>query len=63
MVGLKYLRKLGENPVLKIGVQLNGERVFGHAWLEIDGQVVNDDASVTQRFSVMKEISVLPRFR
>jgi hypothetical protein len=42
------LRRAGYDPVLQLGVRPNGERMDFHAWLEIDGVVVNDRPHVAQ---------------
>ena len=62
MVGWKYLQRHGLNPSLRIGVQLQSGALLGHAWLEINQQVVNDEPAVTDKFSVMESTTILPKF-
>lgn len=47
------LRQAGYRPVLRIGVRREGSVVSAHAWIEVDGAVVNDAADVRERFQVL----------
>jgi len=40
---------------LRIGVAYHNSRLDGHAWIELDGGVVNDDPDVADRFAVFEE--------
>jgi hypothetical protein len=40
---------------LRIGVAYVNSRLDGHAWVELDGHVVNDDPDVADRFTVFDE--------
>lgn len=45
----------GLDGQLRIGVAFDGDRLDGHAWVEIDGVVVNDDPQIVQQFAVFDE--------
>ena len=45
------LNKQGMVCEARIGIMLSEGRLKGHAWVEVDGQVVNDDADVRERFN------------
>jgi hypothetical protein len=47
------LRQAGYRPVLRIGVRREASRVEAHAWLELDGTVVNDAPEVRERFQLL----------
>lgn len=36
---------------MRIGVGKSGDQFLAHAWLELDGRVINDRPSVTGRFA------------
>ena len=40
---------------IRIGVAFDDDRLDGHAWVELDGVVVNDEPDVADRFSVFDE--------
>lgn len=46
-----WLKKGGVYPILRIGVGKSGDQFLAHAWLELDGRVINDRPSVTGRFA------------
>ncbi|MCL1693356.1 MAG: lasso peptide biosynthesis B2 protein [Actinomycetia bacterium] len=39
---------------IRIGVTFDHGRLDGHAWVELDGTVVNDDPDVADRFAVFE---------
>ncbi len=45
------LRRRGAAPDLRIGVRSDGERPAFHAWLELDGSVLNDAADVASHYA------------
>ena len=45
------LRRRGVESDLRIGVRLVDERLEAHAWIEVDGQPLNDSAAVTDQFA------------
>jgi hypothetical protein len=44
------LRKAGAAPHLRLGVSLADATFSAHAWVELDGRVLNDRADVSTRF-------------
>ena len=46
------MRQRGLVGQIRIGVTSDGDRLDGHAWVEHDGVVVNDDPNVATRFAV-----------
>jgi hypothetical protein len=48
-------RRHGLPARIRVGVADDGGDVVGHAWIEIDGRVVNDDPSVAERFAVFED--------
>ena len=48
-----WLEHLGFCGELKIGVRKDGEKLRAHAWVELNGRVLNDVPSHTRRFAVM----------
>lgn len=46
------MRQRGIDGRIRIGVSFDDDRLDGHAWVEIDGDVVNDDQDVADRFAV-----------
>ena len=40
---------------IRIGAAFDGDRLEGHAWVEVDGNVVNDAPDIAARFSVFDE--------
>jgi hypothetical protein len=47
------LRREGIDSNLRFGVRKAGTEIMGHAWVEIEGSVINDDESVTKQFTPM----------
>ena len=45
------LRRNGNDADLRIGVRKNGENFEAHAWVELDGRVLNDADSVGQHYA------------
>ncbi|MFT5112836.1 MAG: hypothetical protein ACI8P9_002164 [Parasphingorhabdus sp.] len=52
LVGLHYLAEESLAGVLKIGVMQTPTGLLAHAWIELDGVVVNDKDDVRDKFSV-----------
>lgn len=48
-----WLERLGFCGELKIGVRKDGEILRAHAWVELNGLVLNDDLSHIRRFAAM----------
>lgn len=48
-----WLNQGGVYPELRIGVSKMGGKFTAHAWLELDGRVLNDRQRVTSRFVPM----------
>lgn len=46
-----WLRQEGLPSELRIGVQRAGDGILGHAWVELDGQVVTDAPSAIAHFA------------
>ncbi len=44
------LLRRGFAPRLVLGVRREGEKLAGHAWLELEGQVVNDAPDVAEQY-------------
>lgn len=44
------LRRMGLESVLRIGVRKDGTLLRAHAWIELDGQVINDAEASTRDF-------------
>ena len=47
------LRREGINSNLRFGIRKAATEIMGHAWVEIEGSVINDDESVTKQFTPM----------
>jgi hypothetical protein len=45
-----WLRREGIPSKLRIGVRKEGQQLKAHAWVEVDGQVVNDDPRAIAAF-------------
>lgn len=45
------LRRRGLSPALRLGVSLDGGTFAAHAWVELDGRVLNDTADVSVRYA------------
>lgn len=48
---LWFLKRYGYQPDLRLGVSLAGGTFAAHAWVELDGAVVNDRPDVATRFA------------
>jgi hypothetical protein len=46
----RLLRRHGFEPALRLGVRLNDAKFEAHAWIELDGRVLNDTQDVHTRF-------------
>ena len=46
------MRRRNIDGRLRIGVAYDGKRLDGHAWVELDDRVVNDDPDVAEHFTV-----------
>jgi len=46
--------------VVRVGVLKQEEQFFAHAWIEIDGRVVGDEAAHVRRFTPLDDFSALP---
>ena len=51
MVLDRMLRQRGVESDLRIGVRLIEGRLEAHAWIEVDGQPLNESAAVTDQFA------------
>jgi hypothetical protein len=49
------MRQKHLNGNVRIGVVIEDDKLQGHAWVEFNGTVVNDDADVAERFTVFEE--------
>ena len=49
------MRRRNIDGRLRIGVAYDSNRLDGHAWVEFDGRVVNDDPDVADHFTVFDE--------
>ncbi len=49
------LRRRGVHAGLRIGMRRSGEKIEGHAWLEIEGIPVNEKPAVIQTYTVYDE--------
>lgn len=47
----RFLLRAGVEPELVCGVEPNGGRVAGHAWVQLEGRPVTDPPEVVARFS------------
>lgn len=47
------LRRKGIDSNLRLGVRKEASKIMGHAWVEIDGSVINDDEKIIQQFTPM----------
>ncbi len=50
----RLLARQGIASELRIGVDMDGGTLTGHAWLEHNGKAVGEDAGVEEQFSVLK---------
>lgn len=46
------LRRRGVHTGLRVGMRRSGEKIDGHAWLEIEGVPVNENETVIRAYSV-----------
>lgn len=53
----KMLEKRGFKTRMHIGVRFEEEKLKAHAWLTLQGKVINDSADVSTRYSELKGIS------
>lgn len=51
-----FLAKKGINGILVVGVKT--KPFFAHAWIEVDGIIINDDINLRQSLSVILEVSL-----
>lgn len=54
------LRRRGLTPGLRLGVSLAGGTFAAHAWVELNGRVLNDRAEVSDRFRPLTESTTPP---
>jgi hypothetical protein len=47
------------SAIVKVGVAQNAGGFFAHAWVELEGRVVGDEASFVRRFTPLEEFSAL----
>jgi hypothetical protein len=45
------LRRAGASPDLRVGMQRSPEGLKAHAWVELQGTILNDSADVPQRYA------------
>lgn len=48
-------RRRGLPTRLRIGVTYDGVDIDGHAWVELDGRVLNDNPDIADRFAVFDD--------
>ena len=53
-----WLRRMGIQPELRIGVKKVDGQLYAHAWLRLGNEIVTDDAEVERSFSAFKDIPV-----
>lgn len=58
---LWLLRRHGCDAVLRLGAQLKPEGLTAHAWVELDGVVLNDTADVVTRYTPFGDWRTLSR--
>lgn len=51
---LYFLRRLGVPGVIQFGVRLVDGTLEAHAWVEWQGVIINDEADVRERFSLLE---------
>ena len=49
------MHQRGLDGRIRIGVAFDKDRLDGHAWVELDGRVVNDDPNIAKDFAVFDE--------
>jgi len=57
------MRQRGLAGIIRIGVAFDDDRLDGHAWVEVNGTVVNDHQEVASRFIPFDEDPVELSFR
>lgn len=50
----QMLKKRGFSAKMHIGVRFEEEQLLAHAWLTLQGKVINDSEDVTDRYSELK---------
>lgn len=50
----RLLASQGDNAALRIGVRSHGNSIEGHAWVELEGQPLNDTDDVAQRYAAFE---------
>ncbi|PCI52714.1 MAG: hypothetical protein COB45_11835 [Gammaproteobacteria bacterium] len=53
----KMLKKRGIKTHMHIGVRFEDEKLKAHAWLTLQGKIINDSADISTRYSELKAIS------
>ena len=48
-------------PLIRVGVRREGTALDAHAWVELDGRVVGDDARATRRFTPLGSVAPTDR--
>lgn len=54
----RFLERRGIAATVRIGVRTAAGRLEAHAWVVVDGRVVNDDAAGVARYQVLRESSL-----
>lgn len=54
------LRRRGAPAQLRIGVTKEGEQLSAHAWVENEGQVINDRPDIAQRYAPIEFLYLPP---
>jgi hypothetical protein len=57
------LEQHGMDGSIRIGVARDGDTIDGHAWVELNGVVLNDSPDIGERFAVFHEDPVALVFR
>lgn len=50
-----WLRREGLPSIVRIGVLKDGNMLVAHAWVELDGRIVNDSAAAVRPFTPLAE--------
>jgi hypothetical protein len=45
------LRRQGIDSEIRLGIRKQDDRALGHAWVEIDGHIINDDSETIQHYT------------
>lgn len=53
----QLLKKRGLSAQMHIGVRFEEEQLLAHAWLTLQGKVINDSEDVTDRYSELKAVN------